>query len=177
MIFARGTSSKGPATRSPIREVTVTPPAIRKANKAGAKADGLACEVTPRQGKSSVTWVLAGLGGSGQEPVAKALKAKAEGPYASIVITGEFEAPVAGLYELLVSAEGDLALEIDGKPCVEAKQATLDRQLYGLAALEAGWHAIRIHYAPTGAAELTVLLGGDVVTHPLVGKALRHSAK
>ena len=78
---------------------------------------------------------------------------------------------------MIANAGGALTIEIDGKPCLDAPKATLDAQVYGLASLEAGWHAWKIKYVPTAAPDLTVLLGGDVVTHPLVGKSVRHVGK
>ena len=122
--------------------------------------------------------VLVTLGGAGQKPsVREAIAAKGAGPWKEVRIAGEFEVPAAGLYQLYVTAAGELSIDVDGKPALTTTKVEAGEPFGVLVGLEAGWHDLAIRYAPSGAPDLTVLLGGDRVTAPLSGAGIRQHGK
>ena len=179
-IVARATWKAGPAARAQ-RALVVNPPPLRKHPKPDGKKAGLLGTLFDKVGKDAkpaATLDLTTLGGAGQTPsVREAIAAKGAGPWKNVHVTGEFEVPAAGLYQLLVTAAGDLAIDVDGKPALATTKVAAGKPFGVLVGLEAGWHDLTIRYAPTAAPDLTVLLGGDRVTAPLAGAGLRQHAK
>ena len=168
VLQARATGPTGPAARSAFLTLGVDPPAVRKGGKAAGTRKGFVATVTPPTGKP-LEIPLANLGGAELPPVRDALKAKA--PEAKLVlIDGEFDVATTGAYELLVNATGRLAIDVDGKPAFAEAKVARDRQTYAYVSLAAGRHALHVHLAPEGAPDLTLLLGGDRVTAPLLSK-------
>jgi hypothetical protein len=175
-VQARAVPAAGPAVRSAAIEVRVLPPAVRR--KSGSKvgkaaAPGLRATLVDAAGKTHEV-VLASLGGPGVDPVAKAIAAKGKGPWKKVTIGGEFEVKEPGLYQVAALAGSYVRVEVDGKPLFESERSAPRAVHYGLASLDAGWHAIEIELAPAGAPELAVLLSGDRVAAPLAGATLRH---
>lgn len=182
---ARATFKTGPAVRAQ-RALVVSPPPLRKHPKPDGKKAGLLCALFDKTGKdkgskdakAAATLDLATLGGAGQAPTVRdAIAAKGPGPWKSVHVDGEFEVPVAGLFQLYVTAAGDLSIDVDGKPALATTRVEAGKPFGVLVGLEAGWHDLAIRYAPTGAPDLTVLLGGDRVTAPLSGAGIRQHGK
>jgi tetratricopeptide (TPR) repeat protein len=155
--------AQGPASRTPFHELAVTPPSLRKAIRPTDKTKGWRVEAQGGEGSGPIT--LKDLGGPGKEGVAKALTAQAKGAKA-FVIAGEFGVPEDGAYRLFVQAAGELEVEVDGRPLLPETSVASGRGVGVLVGLAKGAHALRIRYAPSGAPDLTVLLGGQIVTVP-----------
>lgn len=179
-IVARATWKTGPAARGQ-RALVVHPPPLRKHPKPAGSLPGLRCSLFDKVGKDAkpaATLELTTLGGAGQKPgVREAIQAKGPGSWKEVRVEGEVEVGAAGLYQLVVTAAGDLSIDVDGRPALATTKFEAGRPRGVLVGLEAGWHDLVIRYAPTGAPELTVLLGGDRVTAPLAGKGVRHHGK
>jgi hypothetical protein len=163
-LQARATRANGPAVRSPRLEVTVDPPAMQKPAKSAAKAAGWKVEATG--GGAPATFTVEDLGGPGKPGPGKTFAEKAKDAKAFLV-TGEITVKQDGLYQFVVNASGDVEIEVDGRKIVPTTKAVAERQVYGLAALAKGAHAVTLRYAPAGPPYLTVLLAGDVVAAPL----------
>jgi hypothetical protein len=148
---------------------------LRKSPKGGKGRPGLACEAIGSDGKALPVFALADLGGPGLPGVAKAIGDRAKTGVKSFTVSGEFEVPANGLYQLTVLSRGDVEVDVGGKPALRAAKADPSQPRFALVHLEAGWHALSIRQSPGGAPVLTVLLGGDVVTTPLQGRAIRYS--
>jgi hypothetical protein len=177
---AHATFKTGPAVRAQ-RAFVVSPPPLRKHPKPDGKKAGLLCTLFDKVGKDAkpaASLDLVTLGGAGQKPsVREAIATKGAGAWREVRVAGEFEVPGAGLYQLVVTAAGELSIDVDGKPALARTDVEAGAPLGVLVGLEAGWHDLVIRYAPTGAPDLTVLLGGDRVTAPLAGAGLRQHGK
>jgi len=171
-LQVRAVRAQGAAARSAFATVTVGPPALRKGGKGGPGKPGWHVTLTPPTGKA-MDLVLPSLGGPGQEPARKGIEAKTKDALKEILVDGEVQVHVAGLYQWMVNANGRFALEVDGKPVGAAADLVTGVQSHLLTHLDAGWHVVRMRLAPTGAPDLTVLLGGDRVTTPLAGDGVR----
>jgi tetratricopeptide (TPR) repeat protein len=167
VLHARATRASGPAVRSPSLEVVVVPPALAKAVKSAAKTAGWQVEATG--GPAPATFTIEDFGGPGKPGAGKAFTEKAKGAKAFLV-TGEVTVKEDGLYQFVVNAAGEVEIEVDGRRALPATKAAADRQVYGLAALAKGPHAVKVRYEPSGTPDLTILLAGDVVAAPLTGR-------
>ncbi len=145
-----------------------------KASKStGGKQAGLRAVVTDAAGKEH-TFPVPIVGRKGKQRFITELRKKVQGKLKTIRLEGEIEAPEDGAYRLAMNAAGALTVKVKGETVFEGEGLAEDRQVYAGFALKAGWHRIELTYAPTGTGDLSLWLGGAVVSGPLMGKALRH---
>jgi hypothetical protein len=177
-LVARAKAPGGPAVRSLPLALVVSAPApprpVRpvKPVKPGAPAPGYVAglrAVLTESGKKPREFAAASLT---RDDIAKQAGPLAPTAAFALSLDGEFEVASEGTYQFYVSARGDFALEIDGRPLADVPSASPARMLFPVVALAAGWHRIELRLSSTGTPELHVLRGGDVVTAPL--SALRH---
>ena len=82
-----------------------------------------------------------------------------------IELTGQFEAPAEGLFQIVLSGTGTVTLTIDGETL--ATDLPLDLERYLPARLAAGWHDISIRLVPKGRADFSILLAGETELIPV----------
>lgn len=175
-LHARAFYDDRSAARSAPVDVVVAAPKLPKKGrkkKGGGNRPGLEAEVTVGKRKPE-TVVVKTIGNVKKNRFLKDVRAKVKGKIASLVLTGEFEVPQAGLYRFAINAQGRLRIEVNGKTVLEQAELVMKRQVYAAFSCSEGWQGLRIEYEPTGSGDLAVLLGGAQVTAPLMGKAIRH---
>lgn len=187
-VQARVTTKDGAVSLSPIADLVVSAPGTgkatkrrkkprrkkgaKKATKGGAKA-GLRIIAVDAKGKEH-TFAMPIVGVQGKQRFLTSLRKTVKGNPKSIRLEGEVEIKADGTYRLAFNAGGKLAVKIKGVAVFEGEGLAFDRQAYTAVALKAGWHPIEVEYTPSGNGDLSIWLGGAVVSGPLMGKALRH---
>ena len=134
---------------------------------------GLEAVVTDAEGKDH-DFAATVLGPQGKPGFLEELRKVAKGNPKRVRLKGEFEVAQDGAYRLAINAAGKLRIDVRGETVFEGDALTFDRQAYTALTLKAGWHQIEIEYEPSSSGDLSIWLGGDVVSGPLQGKALRH---
>jgi hypothetical protein len=89
-----------------------------------------------------------------------------------IRLEGEIEAPAAGTWQLDLTGNGKVTVEIGGRTVLA--DADLKRMQFAAADLPAGWHPIRITLVPAGPPRLFAALAGGKVHGPA---AFRHASR
>ena len=187
-VQARTTAEDGSVVLSPFADVVVGPPGAgeerktkRSKKKRGKKAKaakpagkpGLRIVATDAKGKEH-TFAMPILGNRGKQRFLTELRKKVKGNPKTIHLTGEIEIKDDGVYRFALNAAGKLVMTIDGRVVFEGEDLTFGTQAYTTVSLPKGWHKVDITYTPSGNGDLSVWLGGDVVSGPLMGKTLRH---
>lgn len=188
-VQARTTAKDGTVVLSPFAEVVVGPPGAGeerkakrskrtkrgkkgKAEKPAGKA-GLRIVATDAQGKEH-TFAMPILGNRGKQRFLTELRKKVKGNPKKIHLTGAFEIKDDGVYRFALNAAGTLVMKVDGRYVFEGEALGFGTQAYATASLAKGWRTLDITYEPSGNGDLSIWLGGDVVSGPLMGKTLRH---
>ncbi len=186
-LQARATLKDGTVVLSPIHDLEIGEPegaspkkkrrtSRRKKKKdasAGKQVSGLKATVTDANGKEA-TFTVSIVGTQGKQRFLTEVRKHVKGKIAKIRLEGQVEAPVAGVYRLAMNAAGALEIKVAGASIFEGEGLEMDSQAYACCALDAGWHALEVEYAPTDTGYLSLWWGGAVVSGPLMGKQLRH---
>lgn len=185
-VQARGTTKDGAVVLSPFAEIEVGPPGTGDAKKKprrkkkpskddakGGSKGGLRIVAVDAKGKEH-TFVMPIVGNQGKQRFLTELRTKVKGNPKSIRLEGEVEVKTDGTYRFAINATGALGMRVGDRMILNAEDLTFDRQAYAAASLTAGWHPIKVTYEPKGNGDLSIWLGGDTVSGPLMGKAVRH---
>ena len=113
------------------------------------------------------------LGNSKRASLKAALDASVKGLVTAVTLHGEVQASGSGLHQLVVSAAGSVAIDLDGKPVLPKTPGQAQPILVPVV-LAAGWHALEIRYQPRGTFALSVELGGAGVATTLGSTNARH---
>lgn len=188
-LQARATFEDDRVVLSPFADVVVGPPEAgdtkkkrrrpkrtrksAKDAKSTATKPGLQVVATDAQGKEH-TFVTPIVGQRGKQRFLAELRKKVKGNPKAIRLEGELEVKEDGVYRFAFNATGALTVSVGEREVFARQDLAFDTQAYTAVPLKAGWHAIEIEYEPTGNGDLSIWLGGDVVSGPLMGKSIRH---
>jgi len=173
-VQVRAVGGEGPGLRSAPLEVTVTAPKPWPGKAApGPFLEGFQARIVEAGGRKRDA-LLATLDDFRGRSVERDLRKIGIKKADRLGIEGEFRVKTSGLHQLTLRAAGTLTLEVDGRVLCQARPMRIDRPVFLVVPLAAGWHALKVDLKTEGPPRLVAFLGGEDVTVALEGGGIRH---